>query len=135
MSYPPYSFTGSSDYLLNHPNYADHYVAPGIPWVTSSTFLADGVVSYLFPYVTDFFVLTNTSPSGSGDIRSGWSAAGVTSSNYFTLEAQQSMELNVRCQEVFLSGTTGVNYELIAGLSSAKIHNRRTFPFTGYPGI
>jgi len=135
MSYPPYSATGSFNYVLNHPNYADHYATPGIPWVTSSVLLADGVISHLFPFITNNFILTNTSVSGSGDIRSGWSASGVTGSNYFTLAPQQSIQLDVRCQELFLSGTTGLNYELIASLSSAKIRNRGTFPFTGYPWV
>lgn len=115
--------TGSYSYTHQNPNYGQHYVLPGIPFVTSSV-APSGVTPIQFPYLTKQFTITNNAATGSGlNLRCGFTMTGVTSSNYFTLGPQQSLNLELRTGYLFMSATANTNYEIIAEMSTARNWN------------
>ncbi len=116
--------TGSMSYFQQNPNYGQHYVLPGLPFVTSSVINPAGVDTIQFPYLTKQVTVTNTAATGSGfTMRGGFTLSGVTSSNYFTLEPQQSVNLELRTGYLFLSSSATGTYEVIGEMSSARNFN------------
>lgn len=120
--------TGSYNYAQQNPQNGNHYVLPGFPFVTSSALNPAGVDTIHFPYLTKQITVTNTAASGSGfSMRGGFTLSGVTSSNYFTLEPQQSINLELRTGYLFLSASAVGTYEVIGELSSARNFNYQYF--------
>jgi hypothetical protein len=125
------------------------YANPGIPYVvtTSISSSAEGfevltasggnyLSTVLFPDLTTFFVITNLAVTGSGEnVKVGFSSAGLTGSNYFTLTPQQSISLGLRTPTIYFSGSADTSFELIAGMSNARVQNRRQFNLDGQVGI
>lgn len=113
------SVTGSTNYFLQNVNYAEHYSIPGYPFLTSSAISAAGVVEINFPYIPKQVTVTNTMATGSGfSPRVGVTLSGVTSSNYFTLDPQQSMNLNFRTGYLYLSASSTGTFEVVAEVTS-----------------
>lgn len=111
--------TGSIYYGQNNINNGNHYLLPGIPYLTSSTMSA-GTLEVRFPYISKNIIITNTSATGSGlDMRVGFTLSGVTSSNYFTLTPQQTLDFNARTGFLYLSSSTAPTYEVICEMSTA----------------
>jgi hypothetical protein len=96
-------------------NYAPGYAIPGIPWVTSS--LASGIVRHDFPYVTEFFVVKNNS---SGSMSVAFTQNGFASSNFISLLATESISAEVRIKTLYISGSAGQEYSLLAGLTTIQ---------------
>ena len=120
--------TGSYTYYHQNPNYGQHYTLPGFPFVTSSMISPAGVDTVHFPYLTKKITITNTSQAGSGfTMRGGFTLSGVTSSNYFTLSAQQSVSFDLRTGYLFLSSSSTGSYEIVGELSSARNFNYQYF--------
>jgi hypothetical protein len=103
---------------LSHPTVgfsdATAYLAPSLPWLTSSVLAADSGVEHKFPLVSREVTLRNTSAS---DMKLGFTLGGVKGANYFAVGAGQTLTFPVRVTSVWLSSSAGGTYSLYAGLA------------------
>ena len=83
------------------------YMASGLPWVTASNVTSSVATQVDFPMVTSNITVRNNAPITSGSLKIGYTANGVAGSNYFLLEGQQSVSVNVRTKSLFLRTTSG----------------------------
>lgn len=113
--------------MLNHPrtgpNSVPEFLVSSIPWVTSSS--ASGLRHYSFPFITSFFLVKNTSVTGStNDIRVGYTELGImSSSNYFTLTPGESFTGQLRIKDLYVSGTSATTIMVHAGLTTIPYQN------------
>ena len=118
-------------------NHVPAYQASGRPYASGSIVCKDdtkNVIAKLeFPTVTRWIYVTN---HGADAVRVGFSELGVVSgSNYFRIagvaangnSAPQSIRLEVKVSELYLSGSTSV--DVVAGLTTIPEH--RTSGSTG----
>jgi hypothetical protein len=100
------------------------YQVSGIPYVTSSTAPGNtGTPLHLaFDRVTKFVVVKNI---GSADMRIGYSAAGVSGSNYFLLKQNESLQAEVRVTDLYILGhsASAVTASVAAGLTGIAALN------------
>lgn len=97
------------------------YMASGLPWVTSSTAVSGTVRRIDFPYVTSFFSIKNSSPSG--NLVVGFTRSGTLGSNNFSLTPSMSFGADFRVKSIFLTAVSGtVNFEMLAGLTVIQTH-------------
>lgn len=102
------------------------------PWVTSS--LANGVVGHRFQLVTKFIIVKNTT-TGSNSIRAGFTYNGVLGSNYIPLAPNESVALDLKLREIFISGS-GETYTVIAGQTGIQRNNLVFLTgSSGYEGV
>ena len=94
------------------------YAMSGIPWVTGSVVLSDSMVKLAFPNVTRDFSVSNT---GAGEIRVGFTANGVTGSNYYAIAAGEEKRFELRIRDLWLSGTS--TFDVVAGVTSISRNN------------
>ena len=103
------------------PNFIPAYQISAIPYVTSSTAPASGVVELDFAWVTRFIVVRNTSIAGSTNVlKVGFTENGLHGSNYFSLASGESFDAEFRVKSLFLSSSSGTStpYTVIAGLTT-----------------
>ena len=98
------------------------YQMSTIPYVTSSLTVPANTTTVLkiqFPYVTKFVTVVNTGSVFTPNIRVGFSALGMSSSNYFTLGYGESYTGEWRIEDLFLisNTTTQSSASIIAGLT------------------
>lgn len=107
------------------------YQISGIPFVQEGN-AADGVQSEIkFPYVTKFIYIK---ARGAGALGVGFSELGVSGSNRFTLEDNESVTLDLRTRSLWIQGVSGsAQYELVAGLTS--IGHDQYLDYTGSAGF
>lgn len=130
----------------NSVNDVGQYQMAGLPFVTASNIATgDGTVVIPFPFVTKFITVKNNTTSS--NLRVGFTANGVSGSNYNGVTNTTPFYGEIRVRELYLRvgvGTT-INYEIFAGLTTI---NSSSFPvLTGstpadntnfvysYPGI
>ncbi len=120
------------------------YQVSGIPYLTGSTINASttyntsqaGELKLAFPTVTQSIMFANTS-TGTSTIRihfvsshssTGWT---LTKHHYWSLKAGESITMNVKSKEVYLSAGSGTSneFELIADLTN--IPTGSMFALTG----
>ena len=93
------------------------YMASGLPWVTASN-VTTSSVRIDFPMVTSNITVRNNAPITSGSLKVGYTANGVSGSNYFLLEGQQTLSADVRTKSLFVMSTSGsIAYSVHAGLT------------------
>ena len=101
------------------------YMASGLPWVTASN-VTTASVRIDFPMVTSNITIRNNSPAASGALKVGYTANGVSGSNFFLLEGQQTLSADVRTKSLFVMSTSGsIAYSVHAGLTMIE---SRGFP-------
>jgi len=108
------------------------YQASGIPWVTSSLSVGTGsVVEVVFPSVTRDIRVKN---NGSGTLKVGFSAAGITTSNnYLSLTGSEVFSSELRITKLYLlssgsantativAGVTGISYDQLPNSWSGSV--------------
>lgn len=98
------------------------YQASGIPW-TSSSLVApasgSAPMEISFPQVTKNIIVKNVSAT-SGSLRVGFSANGVTGTNFFLLDRGESFAADLRVTKIFLLSNNGtpLTASVIAGLTN-----------------
>lgn len=125
---------------LNHPVQGEGYVAAyqisATPFVTSSTVTLGSTKQLVFPQITRFVTIKNTSAS-SNTIAVSFTAAGLlpANSNYFTLSGSESFSGELRTDRIFISGSTGATnaFTVVAGLTF--IPSTMLTPITGSNGF
>jgi len=118
-------------------NHVPAYQASGRPYASGSIVSKNDAINVIakleFPNVTRWIYVTN---HGADAVRVGFSELGVVSgSNYFRIagvaangnSAPQSIRLEVKVSELYLSGSTSV--DVVAGLTTIPAH--RTSGSTG----
>jgi len=102
-------------------NNASEYSVPGIPWVTSSTTGVNEIIRYSFPLVSNSVVVKNSTVS-SNNLRAGFTANGLMGSNYLELVPGESIAMDVRITDLFVSGssTTHTVYAELTGILRAQ---------------
>lgn len=102
--------------MLDNPSvgfdYAPAYQVPALPWVTAS--LASGYVEHYFPFVTSFILFKNTS---TGSLRIAFTRNGFTNGHSLTILDTESVSMDVRIKQLWVSGTADQEYSLLAGLT------------------
>jgi hypothetical protein len=125
---------------LNHPTQGEGYVSAyqisATPYVTSSTVSLGSIREIVFPQITRFITLKNTSAS-SNVISVGFTRQGLTAanSNYFILSGSDSFSGELRTDRIFISGSAGATstFTLLAGLTF--IPSKMLTPITGSNGF
>jgi hypothetical protein len=124
---------------INHPIQGESFVAAyqisATPYVTSSTVLLGETKEIVFPQVTRFITLKNSSPS-SNVMAVSFTANGLKSanSNYFILSGSESFSGELRTDRIFVSGSAGNSvFSLVAGLTF--IPSKMLTPITGSNGF
>jgi len=110
------------------------YQVSGRPWVTASV----GLVNedrLQFPSVTKSITIINTTPSVAFRVHFNSSSAGrvIDGDHYITLSTDAeavSIELNVKCKEIYLSLDSGTGaYQVVASLTG--IDESQMYALTG----
>lgn len=125
---------------LNHPvqgeGYVSAYQISSTPYVTSSTVSLGSTRELVFPQITRFITLKNTSAS-TNVISVAFTRAGLTAanSNYFILSGSDSFSGELRTDRIFISGSSGASstFTLVAGLTF--IPSKMLTPITGSNGF
>jgi len=105
------------EYPRSGNNNVAEYMASGMPWVTSSN-VATVPYEIRFPMVTSNITVHNNAPDLAGNLRVGYSANGVTGSNFFLLEPQMTISMNVRSKSLFLMSSSGsITFSVHAALT------------------
>jgi hypothetical protein len=114
-------------------NFVPEYQMSGVPYVKKITLA--GVTKVSFDHVTRWIIIKN--PAGNNLVKLGFNATGVAANNYYLLEgdlnqtaedgsaaedftrlATETPRLEVKCKEIYLSGTNGQLVYVIAGLTN-----------------
>lgn len=121
---------------LNNPipgaNNAVEYQVPGIPWVTSSTTGANEIIQYKFQNVSTCVVVKNSLDS-SNNLRFGFTQNGVKNSNYIELVPGESIAMDIRIIDLFISGSN-TSYTAYAELSGVQ-RKMYVLQLTGSSGL
>jgi len=126
-------------------NFVAEYQVSGIPWVTSSS--GTGPMRFSFGdtslsgtwaehvFVTQWVQVTNTTV-GSNPLKVAFTQRGFSTSNFITLDSQQSFTGELRVTEIWVSGSSATTFEIIAGLTG--IRSTMVLPITasrGFPAV
>ena len=115
-------------------NFVPEYQMSGVPYVKKIT-LAD-VTKVTFDHVTRWVIVKN--PAGNNLVKLGFNATGVANDNFyllqgdleltdtnaqrvndtFTTKSVETPRLEIKCKELYLSGTNGQEVYVIAGLTN-----------------
>ena len=107
-------------------NAAVEYMVSGLPWVTSSNVSSSTPAQIDFPMVTSNVTVRNNAVAGTSNLKFGYSSNGVKASNYFLLEPQQAVSVDVRVKSIFLLSTSAsLVFSVHAGLTTIE---SRGFP-------
>ena len=107
-------------------NHVPAYQVSGQPYATGSVD-ATTATKIEFPYVTRWVQVLN---HGTGDVKVGFSEAGVNDSNYFRIptasagDVAQSQRLELKVSELWISGSNSV--DIVAGLTSVPTSRTTT---------
>lgn len=125
---------------LNYPvqgeGYVSAYQISATPFVTSSTVSLGAIKEIVFPQITRFVTIKNTSAS-TNVISVAFTQAGLLPSkaNYFVLSGSESFSGELRTDRIFISGSNGGSsgFTLLAGLTF--IPAKMLTPITGSNGF
>lgn len=96
--------------------HAGEYIVSGIPFVSSSTFNATTTYEMKFPALTQWIFVQNLDEATTVDF--GFTAAGIAGNQKWTVQADEiSPKLEVRTRSIYLKGTDGDAYQVVAGLT------------------
>lgn len=103
-------------------NSVAEYMASTTPFLTASVLLPGVLQEIPFPYVTAWVAVQNVASSGS--LQVGFTAQGVTGSNFIPLSQSASTDCSYRLASIFLyAPSAACSYEVIAGLTGIPIRN------------
>jgi hypothetical protein len=95
--------------------YAPEYQVSGLPYLSSGA-LTTTPTRIDFPFVTRDLVFVN---SGSDSMRVGFTAAGISGSNWIKVLANTTLRLELRVKSVFIQAdATTTAYSMCAGLTT-----------------
>jgi hypothetical protein len=125
---------------LNHPVQSEGYVSAyqisATPFVTSSMVSLGAVREIVFPQITRFITIKNTS-TANNTIAIAFTAGGLltSNSNYFSLSGSESFAGELRTDRIFISGSSGTTnaFTVVAGLTF--IPSKMLTPITGSNGF
>lgn len=136
----------SSNFYSVGLNHVGAYQVSGIPFVTGSTDTltnADEDVRFQFPRVTKSITIKNTSNTAVRVHFAPWNAGAFgyvegasTNNNYFVLDKEHDLKIDVKCKEIFISSTTPnqtLEIQLCAELTN--IPASRMFSLDGLEGV
>ena len=119
------------------------YQVSGIPYVTSSVLADEETRQVSFPRVTRSIIVRNANTGSSattmavGFTENGIKANPVSSTNYIQLDSGESLSIDLRIKDLFLSNSTSdsntIQFEVLAGLTD--ISREKMFPLTGSSGF
>ena len=114
-------------------NFVPEYQMSGVPYVKKITLA--GVTKVSFDHVTRWVIVKN--PAGNNLVKLGFNAAGVAANNFYLIEgdlnqtaedgsqaadftrlASETPRLEIKCKELYLSGTNDEFVYVIAGLTN-----------------
>tara|TARA_R110002124_G_scaffold140298_4_gene304723 strand:+ start:7090 stop:7503 length:414 start_codon:yes stop_codon:yes gene_type:complete len=111
---------------INHtkagPNLVPAYQLSAIPYVTGSTG-ADEAISakqFKFPNVTRFITLSNSGNAAGEYLKVAFTSEGLshaTLKNFFLCPVNDSVTLDVRCKEIFITTSAAMQWSVCAGLT------------------
>lgn len=108
------------------PGNAAEYMVSGIPWVTSSVLTAGEERLVSLPSVSRFLTVKNETAATTLAVAFARNGFKSKNSNFFTLDAGESYEGELRVTDLWLSASAGIPaFEVIVGMTS--IH-RSDFP-------
>ena len=102
------------------------YQVAGTPYLTGSS-IGAGETSYSFPNVTKKIIIENTGSYGLGFYFS------ASSDQQFILPNGKSVEIDVKCTEIYLSCSTGTGFQLFAELTN--IPTNKMYSLDGLEGV
>ena len=114
-----YFVTGSrgSHWPAPHHGMVAEYQQSSIPFVTGSTHTGD-TYELTFPFVTRWIVVTNSSDTV---MKIGFTETGIDANQYINIPAgAMSPRFEVKCTSLFIDGTSGKTYEVLAGLTNVQ---------------
>lgn len=119
------------------------YQLSGIPYVTSSILADEETRTISFPRVTKSIIVRNSNTGSSattmavGFTENGIKANPAANSNYISLDSGESLSVDLRIKDLFLSNSTSdsntIQFEILAGLTD--ISREKMFPLTGSSGF
>lgn len=124
---------------LGHPTpgvlSAAEFSVSTLPWVTSSVFNTP-IVRYDFPQVSQFVCVKNTT-SSSAYLTMGFTQRGLSVGNCIPIEPSGSFSADFRVTSVFLSGTLGSSFVVVAGMTGipAREFNGILTASNGFNGV
>lgn len=124
--------------IIPHEGYVPAYQSSAIPYVTSSQISLGEVHVYTFKHVTRFFNVKNRGSLGTDEVAVSFTQNGLSTGNYFTLGQGEAFSEELRCVQLFVSGSSGTNvkYEIVAGLTCIPFSQFRTLTGSnGYQGV
>lgn len=114
-----------------------NYQVSGIPYVTGvvAPIVSGTPLEISFPSVTKFIIIKNV-VSGSHALRVGFSANGVQGTNYFTLQKDESISVDLKITKLYLIGDSAntVDTQVIAGLTGIDA-SQLTSSWSGSLGV
>jgi hypothetical protein len=113
-------------------NSAVEYSVPGIPWITSSVTGIQQIIQHSFPQITNS-VVTKNSLSSTNNLRVGFTQNGLMGSNYVELVPGESIAMDVRIIDLFVSGSSTA-YTVYAELTAIE-RKMQMLLLTGSSGI
>lgn len=93
------------------------YLVSGAPWATGSLAVGTSAQKIEFGNVTRFFIVRN---SGANPCRVGFTEAGVSSSNFYSVAASGGVQqFDLRVRDIFLQGDGGATtVDVLGGLTA-----------------
>jgi len=103
-------------------NNAGSYIVSGIPWVKNFTVSGGGEETFTFYNVTKNIVVVNHDAANSVRVHFASSAdPNVIGNNHFyEVGAEEVLELDVKCNTVYISSVSGANVSLFASITNIK---------------
>jgi hypothetical protein len=103
-------------------NNAGSYIVSGIPWVKNFTVSGGAEESFTFYNVTKNIVVVNH--DGSNSIRVHFASNSdpnvINNNHFYEVSAGEVLELDVKCETVYISSVSGANVSLFASITNIK---------------
>ena len=103
-------------------NNAGSYIVSGIPYVKNFTVSGGGEESFTFYNVTKNIVVINH--DGSNTVRVHFASNGdpnvINNNHFYEVGAGEVLELDVKCETVYVSSVSGANVSLFASITNIK---------------
>ena len=113
----------ATDHTKAGPNLVPAYQLSAIPYVTGSTNGAEtiGAKRFAFPNVTRFVTLSNSGNAAAELLKVSFSSEGLTGTggleNFFFCPVNDSVTLDVRCKEIFVTTSDDMLWSVCAGMT------------------
>ena len=110
------------------------YIVSGIPFVSASAFNATNTYEMKFPAMTQWIYVRNLDTSD--DVKFGFTSTGIGANQYWTVKPETvSPKIEVRTKSIFLNGTNGNDYEVMASLTDIMTGSIPSLEASTYWGV